>query len=69
MAEKNMAGASVCPEGNSRPTARQLRAAPSLQTAIYEFLMYICTAFLSSYVSVGGFAFFRDLEARQACKD
>ena len=31
--------------------------------------MYICTAFLSSYVSAGGFAFFRDLEARQACKD
>ena len=70
MSEKNMAGASVCPEGNSRPTARQLRAvAPSLQTAIYEFLMYICTAFLSSYVSAGGFAFFRDLETRQALKD
>ena len=32
--------------------------APSLQTAIYEFLMYACTAFLSSYISAGGFAFF-----------
>ena len=27
--------------------------APSLQTAIYEFLMYACTAFLSSYISAG----------------
>ena len=43
--------------------------APSLQTAIYGFLTYTCTAFLSSYVSAGGFAFFRDLETRQAFKD
>ena len=43
--------------------------APSLQTAIYEFLMYACTALLSCYVSAGGFAFFRDLETRQAFKD
>ena len=28
---------------------------------IYGFLTYTCTAFLSSYVSAGGFAFFRDL--------
>ena len=48
---------------------RNCAVAPSLQTAIYGFLMYTCTAFLSSYVSAGGFAFFRDLEARQACKD
>ena len=48
---------------------RNCAVAPSLQTAIYGFLMYTCTAFLSSYVSAGGFAFFRDLETRQAFKD
>lgn len=48
---------------------RNCAVAPSLQTALYGFLMYICAAFLSSYVSAGGFAFFRDLETRQALKD
>ena len=57
------------PKGTAAPPPASCAVAPSLQTAIYEFLMYICTAFLSSYVSAGGFAFFRDLEARQACKD